>query len=52
MLLSGQDYPIRDLAAWEDEVRRAGVDALIDVRGIGQAKLEALRDLVTAGTGT
>lgn len=31
VLLSGQDYPIRDLAAWEDEVRRAGVDALIDV---------------------
>ncbi len=25
------------------------VDALLDVRGIGEAKLEALRDLVTAG---
>lgn len=31
VLLSGQDYPIRDLAAWEDEVQRVGVDALIDV---------------------
>lgn len=31
VLLSGQDYPIRDLARWEDEVRRSGADALVDV---------------------
>jgi DNA uptake protein ComE-like DNA-binding protein len=29
--------------------RFASVDDLLDVRGIGTAKLESLRDLVTAG---
>lgn len=29
-VVSGQDYPIRDLAAWEEEVRSFGVDALLD----------------------
>lgn len=31
VLLSGQDYPIRDLVRWEQEVEAAGVDALVDV---------------------
>lgn len=30
VVMSGQDYPIRDLAAWEEEVRSFGVDALLD----------------------
>lgn len=33
----------------EKEGPFASVDALLDVRGIGEAKLEALRDLVTVG---
>ncbi|CAN5510876.1 hypothetical protein BH10ACT3_BH10ACT3_01320 [soil metagenome] len=33
----------------ESEGRFTSVDALLDVRGIGDAKLEALRDLVTVG---
>lgn len=30
VLVSGQDYPVRDLAAWEAEIADAGVDLLID----------------------
>lgn len=33
----------------EDNGRFATVEALLEVRGIGEAKLEAMRDLVTAG---
>lgn len=28
--ISGQDYPIRDLRAWEQEILDAGIDALLD----------------------
>ncbi|WP_286960132.1 beta-1,6-N-acetylglucosaminyltransferase [Arsenicicoccus sp. UBA7492] len=31
VLVSGQDYPIRDLAQWEAQVRATGADALVDV---------------------
>ncbi|GAB47006.1 hypothetical protein [Mobilicoccus pelagius] len=30
VLVSGQDFPVRDLADWEEEVRSLGVDALLD----------------------
>lgn len=33
VVISGQDYPVRDLAAWEGAVRGAGVDALLDPLG-------------------
>ncbi len=39
------------LAHREDNGPFASVDALIDVRGIGEAKLEAVRDLVTVTGG-
>lgn len=29
VVLSGQDYPVRDLAAWERSVHRSGADALL-----------------------
>lgn len=29
-LVSGQDYPIRDLGSWEQEVAQAGLDALLE----------------------
>lgn len=29
-LISGQDYPIRDLAAWEEQLRALDVDVLLD----------------------
>lgn len=29
VVISGQDYPVRDLAAWEREVRLSGADALL-----------------------
>lgn len=31
VVLSGQDYPIRNLESWEHEVEASGADALIDV---------------------
>ncbi|AKT50352.1 hypothetical protein ADJ73_01710 [Arsenicicoccus sp. oral taxon 190] len=31
VLVSGQDHPIRDLAAWEEQVRADGGDAMLDV---------------------
>lgn len=30
VLISGQDYPVADLAAWEDAVERRGADAVLD----------------------
>lgn len=30
VLISGQDYPIRDLATWEQAVRSSGAEALVD----------------------
>jgi competence protein ComEA len=33
----------------EDNGRFTTVESLLDVRGIGEAKLEAMRDLVTVG---
>lgn len=33
VLISGQDYPIRNLADWENEVRSLQVDALLDPLG-------------------
>lgn len=31
VLVSGQDHPVRHLAAWERQVRESGADALLDV---------------------
>ncbi|MEJ5914127.1 beta-1,6-N-acetylglucosaminyltransferase [Pseudokineococcus sp. 1T1Z-3] len=31
VLVSGHDHPVRDLAAWEADVRTSGADALLDV---------------------
>ena len=29
VLISGQDYPVRDLRSWEDEVLASGIDAIV-----------------------
>lgn len=34
VLVSGQDYPVRDLTSFEREIEQSGVDALLDRKGV------------------
>lgn len=41
VLVSGQDYPVRDLGAWEDEVVASGVDAWVAARPLDPTRRES-----------
>lgn len=40
VVISGQDYPVRDLAVWEAEVAGSGVDALLEPMPITQVSVD------------
>jgi len=40
VLISGQDYPVRDLGAWEDEVVASGVNAWVAARPLDPTRRE------------